>query len=94
MTPHCEPFEINQPDGSTVRGFVCGARYSNPKCCCCLKPDPERQCDWPMGRGKTCDRFICLDCTFHPEGRPDVDYCPQHKAMWLASRGKSDSDKG
>lgn len=38
-------------------------------------------CDWPMGRGKTCDLPLCED---HARNiGPERDLCPIHFAMWV-----------
>jgi hypothetical protein len=33
-------------------------------------------CDGSIGQGKTCDAFLCADCT--TRGPNDTDYCPLH----------------
>lgn len=34
------------------------------------------QCDFPIGNGRTCDKYLCADCAV-PQG-PDKDFCPSH----------------
>lgn len=43
-------------------------------------------CDFPAGKGKTCDRVLCDACAVHRE--PDTDYCPQHAALTPEGRLK------
>jgi hypothetical protein len=38
-------------------------------------------CDWPMGRGKTCDLALCEDHAHNIA--PERDLCPIHFAMWV-----------
>ena len=37
-------------------------------------------CDWPIAKGKTCDRGICEECA--PPVAPDLHYCKSHRALW------------
>lgn len=51
----------------------------------CLETGCEYQgetlCDWPMGKGKTCDIALCTDHAKHIG--EDRDLCPIHFAMWV-----------
>jgi hypothetical protein len=38
-------------------------------------------CDWPMGRGKTCDLALCEDHAHNIA--PERDLCAIHFAMWV-----------
>lgn len=68
---------------STVRvgnstAIVCG-RTRIPACVKC-RAIADRECDWKIGPGKTCDAPICSDCTTSPA--PDKDLCPRHAEAW------------
>jgi hypothetical protein len=40
----------------------------------------DYQCDYPVGKNKTCDRWLC---DFHAnEVAPDIHYCPAHYEKW------------
>ena len=45
---------------------VCGNRLS------------EALCDYPVGRGRTCDRSLCAGCRHRVGPGSDLDYCPEH----------------
>ncbi len=41
-------------------------------------------CDFPMGKGKTCDAPLCDDCRVHQGGElKDLDFCPAHALIAL-----------
>lgn len=45
----------------------------------CMYPG-DKLCDWPMGKGKTCDLALCDD---HARGiGEDRDLCPIHFGLW------------
>ncbi|KXS55312.1 MAG: hypothetical protein AWU57_298 [Marinobacter sp. T13-3] len=44
----------------------------------------EYACDYPVGKGKTCDRVMCENHAY--EVAPDVHYCPGHFQQWEAFR--------
>jgi hypothetical protein len=69
----CEWFSL--PDGT--RGVVCGGRRRTPRCQMpgCTRPG-ERQCDFPVGPGKTCDRYLCAGHAVR-QGK-NRDFCPDH----------------
>lgn len=59
-------------------GFVCSQRRLRiPLCsepgCGALG---ERQCDFPVAPGRTCDRYLCAKHAT-PAG-PGLDHCPSH----------------
>lgn len=41
------------------------------------------QCDWPMGRGKTCDAILCDDHAF--QIAEEKHLCPIHRAIFEAT---------
>jgi hypothetical protein len=42
-------------------------------------------CDWPVGRGRTCDLPLCA--THARSIGPDRDLCPIHHALWVQKMG-------
>lgn len=62
-------------------GHLCGDL--GPHCADCGDV-AECLCDYPVGHGKTCDRNVC-DYHAH-EVAPNMHYCGQHYAEWLAFR--------
>lgn len=69
----CEHVRI----GGTVAIVCTRGRRRRPQCQepGCTRPG-ERQCDFPIGKGKTCDRYLCTGHAV-PQG-PNRDYCPGH----------------
>jgi len=67
--------ERNGCDGK--RGFMCGDL--GPRCLDCGNVS-DALCDFPVGRGKTCDRSICTTCS--PDVQPDINYCRGHRDEW------------
>jgi hypothetical protein len=65
-------------------GFVCGAGI---EACAGCGVVAVALCDWPIGRGRTCDLPLCGRCRV-PQGGDlrDLDYCPQHA---LAAAGRA-----
>ena len=47
---------------------------------CMLRQCSHVLCDWPIAKGKTCDRGICEECA--PPVAPDLHYCKAHRALW------------
>lgn len=41
-------------------------------------------CDYPVGKGKTCDRKLCDDHAY--EVAPDIHYCASHYNEWAKFR--------
>ena len=68
------------PDGT--RAIVCfsGRRKATP-CSICRKRS-TLLCDFPVGRGKTCDTPLCRGCAVSP--RNGVDHCPHHTRLEAA----------
>jgi hypothetical protein len=44
----------------------------------------ERECDWKIAPGATCDAPICSVCTVSPS--PGKDLCPAHAIAWAKHR--------
>lgn len=63
-------------DGS--RMFLCG--NLGPHCADCADVSVNL-CDFPVGKGKTCDRNLC-ERHSHLIG-PDLHYCTGHHQKWL-----------
>jgi hypothetical protein len=61
--------------------FICGDL--GPHCADCADVG-ENLCDYPVGKGKTCDRSICE--THSHEIGPNLHYCDTHYKQWLAFR--------
>jgi hypothetical protein len=75
----CAHIAVPMPDGTTIRGIVCGLKVK--RCKCGAKAD--RECDWKvMRRGKatTCDKGVCSRCSVSPA--PEKDLCQKHAAIW------------
>lgn len=63
--------------GQKITMFICGDL--GPHCAEC--PDvSDNQCDFPVGEGKTCDRYICNQHS--NEIAPDIHYCTAHFYQW------------
>jgi hypothetical protein len=64
------------PDGTTA--IVCGPRRKQTKCAYCNAPSTIL-CDFPIGKGKTCDRPTCRE---HAKTiGDDRDYCKDHARL-------------
>lgn len=59
------------------KGFICG--NLGPHCVDCGAV-ADVLCDFPVGKGKTCDRTICEHCA-HLVAE-NTDYCEQHARIW------------
>lgn len=70
---------IRDEDGKAV-GHLCG-RLGQPCQCGCVS---TKLCDFPVGKGKTCDKRLCEHCS-HEIG-PDLDYCTAHHKQWREFR--------
>jgi hypothetical protein len=57
------------------RMFMCGSGLELCKICGWVA---DVLCDYPMGKGKTCDIQLCSNCAF--EVGDDFHLCPVHKA--------------
>lgn len=50
--------------------------------CWCCGHVADYLCDYPMGKGKTCDLSLCrAHAVVQEGGRWGLDYCPQHDLM-------------
>lgn len=68
----------------TINGmptFVCGKL--GPRCRCGA-PGSDALCDYPVGKGRTCDANMCSQCA--TEVAPDLHYCRPHYSMWTKYR--------
>lgn len=63
-------------DSPGMVGFICTrSRREIKPCSCCGKPS-TCLCDYPLGRGRTCDMPLCNECRAHVG--MDTDLCPLH----------------
>jgi hypothetical protein len=69
----CEKIDL----GNGQFAIICGLR-SKPRPCQFCGRASSKQCDFPMGDGKTCDAYMCGNCA-HSVGT-NRDYCPTHQA--------------
>lgn len=67
----CTPFDI---DG--MRGIVCTRGGRQKRCSVCNAPRAGVLCDFPIGKGKTCDKPLCGRCA--KSVAPGIDHCPDH----------------
>jgi hypothetical protein len=71
------------PGGQAV--ILCGKfRQRIPKCFC--GAEVARLCDFPLGKGKTCDRPVCA--RHAKRVGPDHDLCPIHAKDWANRTGQ------
>ncbi len=63
-------------DGKTI-GHICGNFGEHCAECGAIA---DNLCDYPVGKGKTCDRAICEEHS-SPIG-VDIHYCPHHSNEW------------
>ncbi len=70
-------------------GFMCGPGVKPCAACSALA---DYQCDYPMGRGKTCDAYLCerhaisqgfprdnqLKLFADPDPETELHFCPTH----------------
>ena len=57
--------------------FLCGDL--GPHCAMC-DSGSEYLCDYPVGKGKTCDLPLCAEHA--KEIAPNLHYCPGHFILW------------
>lgn len=58
--------------------FVCG----NSIAACACNYVATALCDYPMGKGRTCDAPLCERCRVRQGGAlRDIDFCPPHALM-------------
>ena len=68
-------YSINEK-GKNI-GFICGDLGEHCRECGSIS---ENLCDYPVGKGKTCDRAICNECS--KQVGIDIHYCPTHSKHW------------
>jgi hypothetical protein len=74
---------LKLPTGHTA--IVCSrGRRPPPKCKCGSGLEADILCDFPDGKGHTCDIKLCRSCAV--KQGPDVDYCPFHDGRAKAKR--------
>lgn len=75
----------------TSHGFMCGPGIESCSVCANLA---LHLCDYPMGKGKTCDAMLCCNHAIQIRPRPQrrlkladdsttewIEFCPQHAAI-------------
>lgn len=79
----CEP--IKTPGGF---GIICSRGAPRKRCQDCGRLGAGYQCDAPdpARKSKTCDRYVCGQCS--TPGGPNTDYCRAHASL-AASVGSS-----
>lgn len=81
---------VKMPDGSNA--IVCSSRRV-PRCGFCTtrsKPRSRFQCDWKVGKDKTCDAHLCD--AHAREVDKNKHLCPVHQsayASWLLSKQRT-----
>lgn len=77
----CRHFTVRGPDGQPMaNAIICGPKPRRRRCSACGELGATRECDWKVGRDKTCDALLCERCTTQP--RKDKDLCPAHAQAW------------
>ena len=61
-------------DGELV-GVICSRGHKQARCYICGKP-ANSLCDYPIGKGKTCDKPMCSHCK--TTIGYDLDVCREH----------------
>jgi hypothetical protein len=77
---------VKLPGGGMA--IVCSRSRRTPRCRWCTTTPGTFQCDWKLGKGKTCDKYICAQHA--QEVAPDKHLCPEHQKAykaWLDRRG-------
>jgi hypothetical protein len=69
------------PGGTFIMCGDLGPHCSDPSC----GAVGDNLCDWPMGRGKTCDLPLCDEHA--REIGMDRHLCPVHHPMWVKAAG-------
>lgn len=72
-------YSLKDKHGNRI-GFICGRL--GPHCSC--GGLAELLCDFPVGKGKTCDRKLCGHCS--KLIGPDLHYCKAHHEEWRKFR--------
>lgn len=68
--------EVKKDATGQVTRIVCSRTPSD--CEFCHRRCGTQLCDYPVAKGKTCDKRICKVCAARPKGK-DEDYCPDHR---------------
>ena len=66
--------------------YNCRKNQLPPACSCGFCAD--FLCDYPVGKGKTCDAPLCLKCRVHVGD--ELDYCKAHAREWRNYRNSGD----
>lgn len=78
----------SKTDKDGKRIFLCGdlgPKCNNSAC----NWTAEFQCDFPIAKGKTCDRYLCEDHAY--QVGPDKHYCASHYNQHMKARCKGDN---
>lgn len=70
-------------------GFICGSGVFPCESCGQMS---DYLCDYPMGKGKTCDLAMCDECAY-PIAE-DRHLCPIHRAQFEATGAKAPLKQG
>jgi 3-deoxy-D-manno-octulosonate 8-phosphate phosphatase KdsC-like HAD superfamily phosphatase len=68
-------------DKRNAVGHMCGELGKH---CADCQDVGDNLCDYPVGKGKTCDRSICEHHSH--EVAPNMHYCDQHYTEWREFR--------
>ncbi len=76
---HCT--RIKLPNGTVA--IVCSSHRPGRRVHRCefCAHEAGFQCDWKIGEGKTCDRWLCTDHA--QQVAPDKHLCPPHEGAYL-----------
>ena len=66
---------VDLPGGGHAHICVRGQR--SKRCAFCSNGYVEKLCDFPVGKGRTCDAGMCAKCA--TAIARETDYCPKHK---------------
>lgn len=69
----CKVYQF--PDGG--KAIVCGSKKALPPACSTCGRPCSILCDFPVAKGKTCDKPACE--THSKQVGPDAHFCEQHK---------------
>lgn len=68
---------LRLPDGNVAHVRMSKPRSKRCKVCNHLTAQRfQRECDFKLPNGRTCDLLMCQHCTTHTG--PDTDLCPAH----------------
>lgn len=78
---HCA--RVKLPDGTVAIVCTSGGRGYRERAhrCECGQKTARLQCDWKLGSGKTCDKWICAGCA--QEVGPDKHLCHAHQRTYI-----------